>query len=364
MAVRTRTRIGAYLACAALLGSAGCGASAGPRSVAWRTAAEDSAGPLGQSSSPSAGSDVTLAFAGDVHFAGRVGDLLERDPTTALGPIREVLTAADLAMVNLETAVTTRGTPEPKEFRFRTNPTAFSTLRAAGVDVATVANNHALDYGQSGLADTLSAARSASIPLVGAGANADAAYAPWVTEIRGTRIAVIAVSQVHELESRWSAGPTRPGIAMAADGARAAAAVGAAREHADVVVAYVHWGQEGSACPTREQRTLAQQLANAGAALIVGTHAHLLQGGGWLGQTYVGYGLGNFLWWRDDAFSNDTGVLNVTIRNRKVSRAELLPAEISRTNGQPIPTSGAESSRIRNKFDGLRQCTGLSPDPA
>ena len=95
-----------------------------------------------------------------MHFAGRTLSLLA-DPATAFGPIARTLSAADLAMVNLETAVTRRGTPAPKQFHFRAPPSAVAAVRAAGVDVVSLANNHVLDYGQVGLADTLHAARVA-----------------------------------------------------------------------------------------------------------------------------------------------------------------------------------------------------------
>jgi poly-gamma-glutamate synthesis protein (capsule biosynthesis protein) len=84
---------------------------------------------------------------------------LLRDPATAFGPIASLLRSADLTLVNLETAVTTRGTPQPKVYHFRTNPTAFTALADAGIDIANMANNHDHDYGRVGRADTLAAAR-------------------------------------------------------------------------------------------------------------------------------------------------------------------------------------------------------------
>lgn len=308
--------------------------------------------------------EVTLAFAGDVHFAERTLTLLG-SPATAFGPVAEVLGAADLAMVNLETAVTERGTPEPKKFHFRAPPSAYQAVAAAGVDVVTVANNHALDYGRLGLADTLDAAATARLPVVGAGPDAASAYAPWVTHVRGVSIAVLGLSQVQELAASWVAKDDRPGIAMAYDTAsteRAVAAVQAASAKADVVVVYLHWGQEYSQCPTAAMQALAGQLARAGATIIVGTHAHVLLGDGWLGGTFVSYGLSNFLWWYNDAGSNDTGVLRVTISGPTILRTEFLPAYISRTTGQPIPSTGAEAARISTMYAGLRRCTGLATD--
>jgi poly-gamma-glutamate synthesis protein (capsule biosynthesis protein) len=292
----------------------------------------------------------------------RTADLLT-DPANAFGPVADTLRGADVAMVNLETSVTERGTPEPKQFHFRAPPKAFDAVKAAGVDVVTIANNHSLDYGQVGLTDTLDNARKAGMPAIGAGPNAAEAYAPWVTTVRGTRIAFIAVSQIHELEYSWAAKDDRAGVAMAIDVARAAAAVRAARAKADVVVVYVHWGQEGNDCPTAEMKTFASRMASAGADVVLGTHAHMLLGDGMMGKTYVAYGLGNFLWWRDDAFSNDTGVLRLTLHGGAVTRSELVPASISRTTGQPLPVSGAEGDKIVKEFADLHSCTGLDRAP-
>ncbi|RQW94968.1 CapA family protein [Micromonospora globispora] len=312
--------------------------------------------------SPAQPAEITLAFAGDVHFADRTAGLLG-DPRTAFGSISSVLSAADLAMVNLETAVTTRGTPEPKAFHFRAPASSYDAVKAAGIDVVTIANNHALDYGRTGLTDTVDAARAAGMPAVGAGPDAAAAYTPWITEVRGTRIAFLGFSQIAELWSEWKATDSRPGIAMTRDLPRAVAAVRAARRQADVVVVYVHWGTEGEACPPAEARTFAGEMAKAGATLVVGTHAHRLLGDGWLGRTFVQYGLGNFLWWRDDAYSNDTGVLRVTLDGSSITKTELLPATISRRTGRPELADGDDAARIRQEYADLHACTGLAARP-
>jgi poly-gamma-glutamate synthesis protein (capsule biosynthesis protein) len=346
--------------CAALLLSAVVLAGCGTQSAAeW--AYEPL--PAAAGSDPVAPNEVVLTFAGDVHFAERTTALLD-DPASAFGPVAEVFKAADLAVVNLETAVTERGTPEPKKYHFVAPAKAYDAVKAAGVDLASQGNNHALDYGPVGLADSLESARKAGLPVIGAGPNAKAAFAPWITEVRGTKIAFVAISQVHELEASWAATDAKPGVAHARDRARSVAAVRDAAAQADFVVAFMHWGKEGSDCPTEEMKSLAKALSDAGADLITGTHAHLLLGDGWLGSTYVAYGLGNFLWWWNDAYSNDTGVLRITLRDKTIARTEFLPALIDRTTGQPIPATGPEADRITAKFTALRPCTGLADQPS
>jgi capsule synthesis protein PGA_cap len=299
---------------------------------------------------------ITLAFAGDVHFAGRVRTRLD-DPATALGEAATALRAADLTMVNLETAITERGAEEPKTFTFRAPATAFTALRAAGVDVATMANNHAADFGPVGLADTLAA--STGFPVVGIGATARQAYAPYYSTVRGHQVALLAASQIRDRTlSAWSATDTGPGIASAYDD-RLVAAVRTARTKAEIVVVYLHWGVEGQGCPSGEQRTLAARLAAAGADAVVGTHAHQLQGAGYLGRAFVAYGLGNYLWWRNAAFSDDTGVLRLTFRGRQVVGSALAAARID-GRGVPVPATGGTADRIARKWAGLVGCTGLA----
>ncbi|HEX8863225.1 MAG TPA: CapA family protein [Actinomycetes bacterium] len=308
---------------------------------------------------------MTLAFAGDVHFMKVPGARLARDPDTALGPVAKVLRRADVAMVNLETTITTRGQPQHKHYVFRAPPSAFRALRAAGVDVVTMANNHGMDYGLIGLRDSLAAAAAARFPLVGIGRDAAQAWAPWVVGVGGQRVAIIGATQVLEpgLQETWTAGPHKPGLAATHDQPRLLAAVRQARRLADTVVVYLHWGEEGNPCPTGQQRQLAALLARAGADVVVGTHAHTLQGSGWLAKTYVAYGLGNFYWWNwFSAANRTTGVLTLTVTAGRVLHTAWTPATIRQ--GAPIPLSGTAATQARSRLTALRSCTNLSPGPS
>ncbi|NES30158.1 CapA family protein [Micromonospora terminaliae] len=350
-----RSALAALTAVAIGVGPAGCAAGpTGPAPV-WHGATSAPA-PTG-TAAPDAPVEVRLAFAGDVHFTGRTLRLLD-DPETAFGPIASTLRDADLTLVNLETAVTDRGAPQPKTYHFRAPKTAFAALRAAGVDAVSIANNHVLDYGRQGLADTLGAAAEARYPVFGAGRDAETAYAPWLTTVRGLRIAVLGMSQVHDLAGSWRATDTRSGVAMAFDPVRATAAVRSARERADLVIVFMHWGVEGSSCPTGEMKTFAGRLSEAGADIVVGAHAHTLLADGWLGRTYVHYGLGNFLWYAN-SHSTDSGVLKLVVRGRTVVDSRFVPATVS-ASGQPVPATGAGRQRILGKLATAQRCTGLA----
>lgn len=311
---------------------------------------------------------ITVAFAGDVHFEGRTQPRLAvQSPETALGPLSRTLADADLSVLNLETAITGRGAPEPKTYTFRTTPKALSVLKDSGVDVVSMANNHAVDFGADGLVDTLAAKDSSPIPVLGVGHNAKEAYAPYVTTVRGVKVAVVAASQVEDITNqKWRAGANKPGIASALDVPALVSAVQAAKQQAPVVLVYLHWGEEGKACPTAAQTAIAKKLAAVGASAVVGTHAHTMVGSGMLGNTYVGYGFGNFLWYGTSnyAFSNETGVTTLTLAaDGKVTGEAFAPATID-DKGIPEPVTGAAAEAALKRRDGLRGCAGLTPPPA
>ncbi|WP_046386792.1 CapA family protein, partial [Kitasatospora aureofaciens] len=311
---------------------------------------------------------ITVAFAGDVHFEGRTQPRLTvQSPETALGPLSRTLADADLSVLNLETAITGRGAPEPKTYTFRTTPKALSVLKDSGVDVVSMANNHAVDFGADGLVDTLAAKDSSPIPVLGVGHNAKEAYAPYVTTVRGVKVAVVAASQVEDITNqKWRAGANKPGIASALDVPALVSAVQAAKQQAPVVLVYLHWGEEGKACPTAAQTAIAKKLAAVGASAVVGTHAHTMVGSGMLGNTYVGYGFGNFLWYGTSnyAFSNETGVTTLTLAaDGKVTGEAFAPATID-DKGIPEPVTGAAAEAALKRRDGLRGCAGLTPPPA
>ncbi|MFJ7273756.1 CapA family protein [Kitasatospora sp. NPDC098663] len=340
-------------------GAAGTSASPG---------ATPSGSGAGKNAAPRPDGSITVAFAGDVHFEGRTeARLAVQPPEQALGPLSRTLADADLSVLNLETAITGRGAPEPKTYTFRTSPKALSALKDSGVDVVSMANNHAVDFGADGLTDTLAAKDSSPIPVVGVGRNAKEAYAPYVTTVRGVKVAVVAASQVEDLTNqKWRAGANKPGIASALDVPALVKAVEAAKQQAPVVLVYLHWGDEGKACPTGPQTAVAKKLATAGATAVVGTHAHTMVGSGMLGNTYIGYGFGNFLWYGTSnyAFSNETGVTTLTLtRDGKVTGEAFAPATID-DKGVPVPVTGATAEAARKRRDALRGCTGLAPAPA
>ncbi|MFD0656518.1 CapA family protein [Thermocatellispora tengchongensis] len=306
----------------------------------------------------------TISFGGDVHFEGVLRTRLNANPRTALGPIASVLKRADIAMVNLETAITTAGTPAPgKQYTFRAPPSALTALKAAGVDVASMANNHGMDYMESGLADSLAAIRKTRFPVVGIGRNAAAAYRPYRKVVNGNRVAIIGATQVLDAEfiQSWTATDTKGGLASAKEEDRLIQAVRAARKNSDTVIVHLHWGTELQKCPNEAQRSLAPKLIAAGADVIVGGHAHILLGSGYLKGRYVNYGMGNFVFYNWGPETGKTGVLTLTINGRKVLKEQWTPATIQ--GGVPVPLTGSARTQAVADWKALRSCAGLTAKP-
>ena len=378
------------LALAGLLATltAGCAAGAGLSVAPWPPAgtapgAIDSGGTLA-ADPPEPPSTITLAFGGDVHFEAYVADLLQ-DPEHSLAELQPTLGAADFSMVNLETAITTGGDRENKAFTFRAPSTALTTLAAGGVDAVSLANNHAVDFGRAGLTDTLAAVAASPIPVVGIGADSAQAYAPRYVDVRGVRVALLSALELwEETATRWSAAEGA-GVATSQTPQALALLTAATRDaaqHADLVVVMMHWGTEYATCSDAAQQATAQALEAAGADVIVGGHAHRLQGGGWLGRSYVGYSLGNFVWWRSAEPEARSGVLTLTVdaaaareRGRAsgserrtasslVTAATWAPLLIG-TDGVPRPPrEGATTARLAGVWDEAVACSGLRTTPA
>ncbi len=312
-------------------------------------------------------SPVTIAVAGDIHFEGVLRPRLD-DPATALSGVGPALAAADVAVVNLETSIGSGGSPDPtKRFTFQAPASALDALSAAGVDVATMANNHALDFGREALPSTFAAIESASLRVVGIGRNAREAFAPAVTDVRGTVVATIGATTADldptaDPTGQWAATRTSPGTADAVRPARLLRAVESADGSADVVVVYMHWGVQGDSCPSHDQRDLAARLVQRGADVVVGSHAHVLQGDGLLDGGYVAYGLGNYVWYQPSA--DPTGVLTLTVTppvlgaaRARVTEAVWHPARVG-AGGLPAPLADVDG--FRQDLKALRSCAGFT----
>ena len=211
--------------------------------------------------------------------------------------LRSVISEDEIAFVNLETPLSVDRTPvRDNPPRLGAPPEAAFALARAGVDVVSVANNHAWDQRDTGMVQTLEALRAAGIVPVGAAPDEDDAPGPIVVERDGVRVAFVAFTEILQ----GHPGTRRPAVRIALwDARRARRAVEAARAQADVVVASVHWGLGYRHDDRLEQRTIAEHLIEWGVDVILGSGPHVLQRAELVdsprGQAFIAYSLGNFV---------------------------------------------------------------------
>ena len=306
------------------------------------------------------GEPVTLAFGGDVHFEGAIESRLNANPATTLGPIAGVLRKADLAVVNLETAITERGT-RPQGLHLP-GPAGRPHRPGGGRGRRRHHGQQPRPRLRPGRPARLAGRGNGQVPVVGVGRNAEEAYRAHLVTVKGQRIAVIGATQVLDssLAAAWTAGDGKPGMASAYEEATLLAAVRKARASADTVVVDLHWGRELVNCPIDRQRALAPRLVAAGADVVVGSHAYILLGGGYLRGAYVHYGLGNFVFYSRGGLTAQSGVLLLTTQGRAVTASRWVPATIS--GGIPIPSRAPPASR--QFWRPLRQALTPVPDPS
>ncbi|MCD8196061.1 MAG: CapA family protein [Lachnospiraceae bacterium] len=246
---------------------------------------------------------AVLAFAGDVLFSDIYLSAYDSSGITAIVDTEMLshMQNADLFLLNEEFPFSLRGeAKEGKQYTFRTDPKYVSILQDLGTDIVTLANNHALDYGQDAFCDTLDTLNQAGITYIGGGYDLTEASAPAVYTVNGQSFAIFGATRVSPSYD-WYATDSQPGLFQTYDPTRLNAAIAEADAEYDHVIVFVHWGVERSETPEDYQRTLAQGYIDAGADLIVGCHPHVLQGFEYYNGVPIVYSLGNYL------FSNQTG---------------------------------------------------------
>ncbi|MHB9130663.1 MAG: CapA family protein [Armatimonadota bacterium] len=290
---------------------------------------------------PSAPRDTTtISFVGDILLAGNVAKVIKAHGTGyLLTGVSDILKADDLTIGNLECAVAKSGIAQEKKYVFLAKPTALRGLLTGGIDAVTLANNHALDFGQTALLETLDHLRRTGISAAGAGRNRTEAGDYCLLKAGTRTVAFLAASRVLPSTS-WHAGSRRPGIASAYDPAYLLKRIAAARTRADIVAVYLHWGVERAVMPDAVQRRLAKQCIKAGADLVIGSHPHVLQGFEYHQGKLIAYSLGNFIFTNQD---KTTAILQVTFSKDRKPSAVVIPCRILKYRPAVIADAQARS---------------------
>ncbi|WP_336359895.1 CapA family protein [Haladaptatus sp. ZSTT2] len=230
---------------------------------------------------------TTIGFGGDTMVGrslnGIYGDE-DVDPATIWGDFQPRLQSLDGVFCNLECCLSTRGERFPdRTYHFRGDPAwAVPALNAGNVTFASLANNHAMDFGAVALTDTIDALDAGGIEHAGTGENAAAARAPATFSVGGLDVAAISFSDEYEF---YAATEDRPGIAWISrnyDGPETQRVVGDAIERAkatdpDILVASVHWGENWIERPRDRLVEFGHWLVDRGVDLVHGHSAHVVQ---------------------------------------------------------------------------------------
>lgn len=261
---------------------------------------------------------VSLSFAGDISFAddytpGQNYNNYGINGAFSQG-VQSCMAGPDIFMLNNEFAYTTGGEPQyAKGYIFRADPSKAARLHEMGVDIVSIANNHAYDYGSVGFLDTIDTLNNIDMPYVGGGKNLEDAKNHIVYFIaNGMKIGYISATQVERDLPIYTQPATEnnPGVVRCYDPELVNEMIKTAKGQCDFVIVYPHWGTELVNSIQDDQRALAQSFVDAGADLVIGGHAHVLQGAEYYHDVPVFYGLSNFCF---SSKVRESCIVNVTL---------------------------------------------------
>ena len=263
--------------------------------------------------------------------------------------VKGILGSDDSTFANLEGTLTTSDQRAEKQFAFKGDPSYTQILQDGSIDVVSLANNHTKDYGEAGLADTKNALESAGIEWC------EGDHIAW-RDLNGVRTAYIGI---YALENGLD---TLPQVKSTVAQAK--------KEGADLIIVEFHWGAELVAEVDSFQKELAHTAVDEGANLVLGSHAHVLQGIEKYNGAYIVYGLGNFCFGgNSNPASYDTMIWQQTFTFtadglESEDDISIIPCRISgdtsSNNYQPVPVSGDAAASIMQTIDSLSASFGQS----
>lgn len=319
---------------------------------------------------PSGGVDpVRIGVVGDIVPGRNVHLHMERygDFTRPFRRVAPLLSAFDVTVANLEGNLsdTLPQPADPHSVTFVSSTAMVEGFGLAGIDAVTLANNHSTwndeGWGVQGLLDTIAALEGAGIPSFGAGASIDVARAPWVIEAGGVRIAFLGIDAVtanYQVEPGVATGVLDVDVGATADRAgtnpylasQIATDIAAATAIADVVIPYFHLGAEYVAVPPPWAVQAAHMAIDAGAAMVVTNHPHLIQGM----EVYAGrpivYSPGNFIldqMWAAEVRSGYA--LEIVLRGTRIAALRFHGVEIEEFH-QPRRMAAGEQAALMDRF--------------
>lgn len=237
--------------------------------------------------------------------------------------IKNLLSDADISFINLETPLAIEDKSRAIGY-FISKPIFAYSLKNAGVDIVSVANNHAWDAGEKGFLQTLQNLQQANVKIIGGGRNINEARKPEIFNINGTKIGFIAYSQQFKYKFISVADDNNPGIApfnlkmISSD-------IKSAKKFSDLVFVSLHWGLENTSEIHPQAINFARKIIDAGADAIIGHHAHIPKGIEIYKDKPIIYSLGNFIFGHNTKWWDDNVLVKILVCDKKIAGLEIIP---------------------------------------
>ena len=262
---------------------------------------------------------TTISFVGDVSLADNwyIAPKYDERNKKIYGILSEnvvnIMNEADIMVANNEFTISNGGEKMPnKLYTFRASPERLSIYEEMGVDLVTLANNHIFDFGVEAFNDALNSLEQYDIPYIGAGRNIEEAQRPYYFIANGYKIGFINATRAEKNILTPEATETTGGVLRCYDPTNFMNVIKETKENSDFVIALVHWGKEDSSELEQVQIDTAKLYIDAGADIIVGSHAHTLQGFDFYKEKAIIYNLGDFIFNNE---TKDTGIFQLKMDN-------------------------------------------------
>lgn len=294
------------------------------------------------------GNPVNVTVTGDIIFGRTVHTRMVQYNDFA-HPMRLVaprLRDADLTIADLECSMSdnTEKPADPLTFMFTTNAAAVQGLVLAGIDGVSLANNHSMNFGKLGLQDTLAVLAQNKIKAFGGGMTLAEARKPGLFEVKGVKFAFLGYDGITAED--YGAGPNWAGTCPLKMNLVLEDLARAKQDNPDLIIPFFHWSEEYVSVPSALMRQIAHQSIDNGAAMVLGSHPHWVQGVEWYKGKPILYSLGNFVFDQEWSIETKQGMFTeIVVRNKKIARVRLVPVLIEDYN-QPHILSIAESMSV------------------
>ena len=293
--------------------------------------------------------NITIAFGGDTNGVDHIARYLNSggDP---FKNVKDILTKADISVVNLESAVTTLTEHQDKQYVFNSNPYLLDWMKTDGVDIVNIANNHAGDFLREGVTETIKNLTDRDLKVIGGGNSGREAWTAKVVDVRGTKIAFLGIAKINGGAGTVASGDYA-GTTDGWDQQVIELAIKAAARQAKAVIVYTHWGVEEKTCPEKSDVEMAQKWLEWGATAIIGSHPHRQQPYVLNNGKLIDYSLGNFAYYIKGGEGVKSGIGLLTLApTGEVLKYNFKPAVINPINGSLTLLKGsAKTAAIKAK---------------